>query len=115
MSVSATASLRPLGGRCLSPATTGPLSVQLRSQAATAGVEALVTLHPPRLARCQSTAAGGGKDGPPKPEQPKMTFRRFVGGALGASLRNLAVAVSPRGIRAAYRDSPAATSISIVL
>ncbi|PNY24224.1 Uncharacterized protein TCAP_05841 [Tolypocladium capitatum] len=44
-----------------------------------------------------------------------MTFRRFVWRALGASLRNLAVALSPRGIRSAYRDSPALTSMNAVL
>ena len=34
---------------------------------------------------------------------------------LRASFRNMAVALSPRGIRTAFRDSPAMTSISIVL
>ncbi|KAJ6443255.1 TPR domain-containing protein [Purpureocillium lavendulum] len=113
MSVSAIASLRPLHGRCLRHATTGLLSVQLRSRTASVQVQALVALRPQR--RYQSSPAGTDKDDAPQPEQPKMTFRRFVGHALAASLRNLAVALSPRGIRTAFRDSPATTSISIVL
>ncbi|GJN79143.1 TPR domain-containing protein [Purpureocillium lilacinum] len=116
MSVSAVASLRPLHGRCLRHATTGLLSVQLRSRTASVHVQAVVTLRPQR--RYQSSPARTGKDddeAPRRPEQPKMTFGRFVGHALRASFRNMAVALSPRGIRTAFRDSPAMTSISIVL
>lgn len=34
---------------------------------------------------------------------------------MGASLRNVAVAISPRGIRSAYKDAPALTSMNIIL
>ena len=116
MSVSAVASLRPLHGRCLRHATTGLLSVQLRSRTASVHVQAVVTLRPQR--RYQSSPARARKDddeAPRRPEQPKMTLGRFVGHALRASFRNMAVALTPRGIRTAFRDSPAMTSISIVL
>lgn len=57
----------------------------------------------------------------PKPPErasqsaPKITFRQFVGRALGAGLRNMAVALSPRGIKRAYQESPAVTSMSVIM
>ncbi|KAF5127794.1 hypothetical protein E5D57_008728 [Metarhizium anisopliae] len=116
MSVTAIASFRPLQRRCLVHAATGLLSVQVRSRSASWSLRAVVKLQP-HQARYQSSAPGN-KDEPPKQEKrdrPQMSFRQFVGRALGASLRNLAVALSPRGIRTAYKDSPVVTSMNIIL
>lgn len=113
MSVSAIASLRPLYGRCFRHATAGLLSIRVRSRSADLHLQAVIAL-PPAQQRHQSSSSGG-EGAPAKPEKPQMTFRRFVRHALGASLRNLAVALSPRGIRSAYRDSPALTSMNVVL
>lgn len=44
-----------------------------------------------------------------------MSFSRFVRHALTASLRNMVVALSPRAIRAAYRDSPALIGTIVAL
>lgn len=114
MSASAIASLRPAHGRCLRHATTGLLSVQVTSRTASFQFRAVVPLRPLQR-RHQSGPSARSPGEPPKPELPKITFRQFVGRALGAGLRNLAVAVSPRGIRLAYRDSPIMTSVVVAM
>lgn len=96
--------------------TTGLLSVQVKSRSASWSLRAVVKLQP-HQARYQSSAPGNNDEAPKqeKRDRPQMSFRQFVGRALGASLRNLAVALSPRGIRTAYKDSPVVTSMNIIL
>ncbi|KAM0246270.1 hypothetical protein ACHAQJ_010289 [Trichoderma viride] len=109
MSISAIASLRPAKGRCLRHATTGLLSVQVKSPTATVHLRAIVALRPEQR-RHQST-----QDNDSTSKNPQITFRQFAGRALGVSLRNLVVALSPRGIRRAYRENPAVTTLNILL
>lgn len=114
MSVSAIASLRPAHGRCLRHATTGLLSIQVTSRAASFHFRAVVSLQPLQR-RHQSGLNPKNPGKPPKPELPKITFRQFVGRAMGAGLRNLALAVSPRGVKSAYQDSPIMTTIVVAM
>ncbi|KYK60273.1 TPR Domain containing protein [Drechmeria coniospora] len=111
MSLSAIATLRPLHGRCFRHAATGLLSLHLRSGSSKLRLQAVVSIRPQQK-RQQSSVS---RVEPSKPEQPKMTFFLFLRRLLGGSLRNMAVALSPRGIRSALRDSPASTSISLIL
>ncbi|KAL6878776.1 hypothetical protein J3F83DRAFT_255733 [Trichoderma novae-zelandiae] len=113
MSISAIASLRPARGKCVRHATTGLLSVQVKSPAATVHLRAVVALRPEQK-RHQSTSQPP-QDKDEAPEKPQITFRQFAGRALGASLRNLVVALSPRGIRQSYRESPAVTTLNVLL
>ncbi|KAK2597446.1 hypothetical protein QQS21_005916 [Conoideocrella luteorostrata] len=118
MSVAIVASLRPLQGRCMRHATTGMLSVRVKSPTTSLTIRTVITLSPyQRRYQSQSSTSGGqqGQDEPSNLKKPQMTFRQFVGRALGASLRNAAVAISPRGIRSAYKDAPALTSMNIIL
>ncbi|ATY65753.1 TPR domain-containing [Cordyceps militaris] len=113
MSVFAVASLRPISRQCLQPRTAGLLSIHATSRSAHLRA---ITLLPPSWQRSQSTSAGeeAQKNTPPNKPQ-KVTFRQFAGRALGAGLRNLAFALSPRGIKQAYKDSPGSTSFAVVL
>lgn len=119
MSVSAVASLRPIKGRCLQRATSGLLSVHIASRSSSFRLQAVVTL-PLSSQRYQSTGKG---DATPKnsqqptqqPKQQMMTLRQFAGRALGAGLNNLAFALSPKGIKKAYRESPGSTSFAVIL
>ncbi|KAL6873319.1 hypothetical protein HDV57DRAFT_519986 [Trichoderma longibrachiatum] len=113
MSISAIASLRPARGNCIRHATTGLLSVQVKSPAATVHLRAVVALRPEQK-RHQSTSQPP-QDKDAAPEKPQITFRQFAGRALGVSLRNLVVALSPRGIRQSYRENPTATTLNILL
>ncbi|KAK1246778.1 hypothetical protein MKX08_000580 [Trichoderma sp. CBMAI-0020] len=113
MSVSAIASLRPAGGKCLRHATTGLLSVHVKSPTATVHLRAVVALRPEQR-RLQSTTPSP-RDDEKTPGKPQITFRQFVGRALGVSLRNLVVALSPQGIRRSYRENPAVTTMNILL
>lgn len=113
MSISAIASLRPAGGKCLRHATTGVLSVQVKSPTATVHLRAVVALRPEQK-RHQSTSPAP-QDKESASGKPQITFRQFAGRALGVSLRNLVVALSPRGIRQAYRENPAVTTMNILL
>lgn len=115
MSVFAVASLRAIPGRCLQQPTTGLLSVHIGSRSSGAHIRAIVSL-PPSWQRYQSTGAGDAAQKPTSQSKPqKVTFRQFAGRALGAGLRNLAFALSPRGIKQAYKDSPGSTSFAVVL
>ncbi|KAL7918826.1 hypothetical protein ACQKWADRAFT_316210 [Trichoderma austrokoningii] len=113
MSISAIASLRPAGGKCLGHAATGLLSVQVKSPTATVHLRAVVALRPEQR-RLQSTSPSP-RDNGSAPGKPQITFRQFVGRALGVSLRNLVVALSPQGIRRSYRENPAVTTMNILL
>lgn len=116
MSVSAIASLRPVNGRCLRHATTGLLSIHVKSRVASFHLRAVVDLRPQqRRYQSSSTPKNDELQKSEQPERPKITFRQFVGRALGASLRNLVTSLSPRGVRSAYRDSPVLTSMNIIL
>ncbi|KAH7011643.1 hypothetical protein EDB80DRAFT_712407 [Ilyonectria destructans] len=131
MSVSAVASLRPVHGQCLRHATSGVLSIHLRSRAATIHIRAVIPLRPdPVQRRFQTTASSNSsKNGPNKelsdkqnqlprkqqPAQPQITFRKFAGRALGAGLRSLMTAVSPTGIKTAFRQSPGATVFALAI
>lgn len=131
MSVSAVASLRPVRGQCLRHATSGVLSIHLRSRAATIHIRAVVPLRPdPVQRRFQTTASSNSsKNGLNKelsdkqnqlprkqqPAQPQITFRKFAGRALGAGLRSLMTAVSPTGIKTAFRQSPGATVFALAM
>lgn len=125
MSVSAVASLRPLRGRCWQHATSGLLSVQLRSRTATVNFRTVIDLRLDQH-RFQTTNSSNRhhdrdleakKDQLPKknqlPTQPQITFRQFAGRALAAGLRSLAVAMSPTGIKTAYRQNPGTTTLGI--
>ncbi|KAJ6783639.1 hypothetical protein PWT90_05801 [Aphanocladium album] len=115
MSVFAVASLRPISGPCLQQARTGLLSVRVASRSSSVHIRAVVSL-PPSSLRYQSTDTGKEvqKNAPPNKPQ-KVTFRQFAGRALGAGLRNLAFALSPKGVKKAYKDSPASTAFAVVL
>lgn len=129
MSVSAVASLRPLRGRCLQHATSGLLSVHLRSRSVNLSFRAVIPLRPDQR-RFQTTGPGANAsaaDGSDKEleakrsqlprksqtPQPQITFRQFAGRALGAGLRSLVVAMSPTGIKTAFRQSPGATTLGL--
>ncbi|KAJ3492431.1 hypothetical protein NLG97_g5399 [Lecanicillium saksenae] len=115
MSVFAVASLRPISGRCLQQARTGLLSVHVASPSSCVHIRAVVSL-PPSSLRCQSTSTGCEvQKSAPQNQPPKVTFRQFAGRALGAGLRNLAFALSPKGIKQAYNDSPASTAFAVIL
>ncbi|KAM6528515.1 hypothetical protein FALCPG4_009492 [Fusarium falciforme] len=130
MSVSAVASLRPLRGRCLQHATSGLLSVHLRSRSVNLSFRAVIPLRPDQR-RFQTTGpkANASADGSDKeleakrnqlpkksqPPQPQITFRQFAGRALGAGLRSLVVAMSPTGIKTAFRQSPGATTLGLFI
>ncbi|KAM0483635.1 hypothetical protein ACHAPX_002128 [Trichoderma viride] len=113
MSISAIASLRPAGGKCLRHATTGLLSVQVKSPTATVHLRAVVALRPEQR-RLQSTTPSP-RDNESTTKKPQITFRQFFGRALGVSLRNLVAALSPQGIRRSYRENPAVTTMNILL
>ncbi|KAF9777064.1 hypothetical protein IL306_004652 [Fusarium sp. DS 682] len=126
MSVSAIASLRPLRGRCWQHSTSGLLSIQFRSRTVTANFRAVIELQPDQR-RFQTTNPSNNRhDGdlearknqlPKKsqPTQPHITFRQFAGRALAAGLRSLVVAMSPTGIKTAFRQSPGATTLGIFI
>ncbi|EGR47809.1 uncharacterized protein TRIREDRAFT_4428 [Trichoderma reesei QM6a] len=113
MSISAIASLRPARGNCIRHATTGLLSVQVKSPAATVHLRAVVALRPEQKRHQSTSPSPQEKDS--ASDKPQITFRQFAGRALGVSLRNLVVALSPRGIRQAYRENPTATTLNILL
>ncbi|KAG5983642.1 hypothetical protein E4U55_007630 [Claviceps digitariae] len=116
MSVAAVASLQPLRGRCLRHATSGLLSVRVQSASTTLAFRAVVSLpHSQRRCQSRSNPSETKNDQSPKQEQPPMTFRQYVGRLLRVTLRNAAVAISPRGIRSAFRDAPELTSMIIIL
>ncbi|KAF4438491.1 TPR repeat-containing protein P27G11.02 [Fusarium austroafricanum] len=126
MSVSVIASLRPLQGKCWQHTTAGVLSVQLRSRTATANFDAVINLGPQQR-RFQTTNPPNNrhdrdleaeKNQLPKknqPMQPQITFRQFAGRALAAGLRSLVVAMSPTGIKTAFKQSPGATTLGIFI
>ena len=114
MSISAIASLRPARGNCIRHANTGVLSVQVRSPAASVHLRAVVALRPEQRRHQSTSQSPQDKDSAPE-KKPQITFRQFAGRALGVSLRNLVVALSPRGIRQAYRENPGATTLNILL
>lgn len=115
MSVFAAASLRAIPGRGLQHPTAGLLSVHVASRSSSAHLRAIVS-RPPSWQRYQSTGAGNVAPKSTSSSKPqKVTFRQFAGRALGAGLRNLAFALSPRGIKQAYKDSPGSTSFAVVL
>ncbi|KAK5987241.1 hypothetical protein PT974_11365 [Cladobotryum mycophilum] len=113
MSISAIASLRPSNGKCFRTATTGLLSVRVKSRSATVHLRAVVALQPEQ--RRQQSTSNTPQDGNAKAGKPQISFRQFVGRAVSVSLRNLVVALSPRGIRQAYRENPGLTTMNIVL
>ncbi|KAF7556232.1 hypothetical protein G7046_g6357 [Stylonectria norvegica] len=134
MSVSAVASLRPIRAQCLRNATTALLSVQLRSPSATVQLRAVIALPPGSVQRrlfshsvslkmddLSNTKKGAEKDDKlnqlPKRQQPVqlITFRVFAARALGAGLRSLTFAMSPTGIKTAFRQSPASTVLGLVV
>ncbi|KAF5674255.1 hypothetical protein FCIRC_7832 [Fusarium circinatum] len=126
MSVSAVASLRLLRRRCWQHPPSGLLSVQLRSRTATVNLYAVVSLRPDQHRFQTSNSSNSRHDGdlearknqlPKKsqPTPPQITFRQFAGRALAAGLRSLVVAMSPTGIKTAFRQSPGATTLGIFI
>ncbi|KAK7427870.1 hypothetical protein QQZ08_005643 [Neonectria magnoliae] len=127
MSVSEVASLRPLRGQCLRYASSGLLSVHLRSRSAAVHIRAVIPLRPdPAQRRFQTSSSKHGANRelankqnqlPRKqqPAQPQITFRKFAGRALAAGLRSLANALSPTGIKTAFRQSPGATTFALAI
>ncbi|KAF4983851.1 hypothetical protein FZEAL_832 [Fusarium zealandicum] len=131
MSVSAVASLRPLRGKCLQHATSGLLSVRLRTRSAMFNFRAVIPLRPDqRRLKTTNSRPNSPNDGSDKEleakrnqlpkkhqpsTQPQITFRQFAGRALGAGLRSLVVAMSPTGIKTAFRQSPGATSLGLFM
>ncbi|CAM1500689.1 Fc.00g098510.m01.CDS01 [Cosmosporella sp. VM-42] len=131
MSVSAVASLRPLRGQCLHHATTGLLSIQIRSRSAHVQVQAVIPLRL-ETRRYQSNKSSNDKLNASKdelerenkmnqlprkqqPNQQPITFRKFAGRALGAGLRSLLTALSPSGIKTAFRQSPGSTTFALLI
>ncbi|KAI9172505.1 hypothetical protein HJFPF1_02007 [Paramyrothecium foliicola] len=114
MSASAMASLTPLGGRCLRQTPRGLLNLQVESRSTSFQLRAVVALGRGQL-RYQSNPPTGQSEKPQRPELPKITFRRFAGRALGTGLRNLVFALSPSGIRTAYRQAPGTITITIIM
>lgn len=118
MSFAAIASLRPLRSTCSRHATTsGLLSVKVQSASTTLTFRAVVSLPQTHQRRCQSQSSTprNGTQPSRKQGQPQINFRQAAGRTLGATLRNIAVALSPRGIRSACRDAPVQTSLNIFL
>ncbi|CAG9999656.1 unnamed protein product [Clonostachys byssicola] len=120
MSVAAVASLRPIRGQCLRQARTGLLALTLTSRSATLSIRMTVPLQP-IYQRYQSTVKEaepgneGDKQTEKKPEKQKLTFRQFWGRALAVSLRNLAFAVSPKGVRQGFRENPVLISVILLV
>lgn len=128
MSVSAIASLRPLRGQCLRNSTLGLLSIQVRSRSACVQLQAVIPLRP-EYRRYQSNISSNRiskgdaeqenkQDQLPKrqqQQQQQITFRKFAGRALGAGLRSLVTALSPTGIKTAFRQSPGSTTFALLL
>lgn len=115
MSTSKIVPLRAMHGRCLHRLPTGiaSLTVASRSSRLVASAALLVS---PSWQRHQSTSRDQERrQDSSTSKQQKITFRQFAGRALGAGLRNLAFALSPKGIRQAYRDSPGSTSFAVFL
>jgi hypothetical protein len=125
MSVSAIASLRPLRGRCWQHTNSSLLSIQLQSRTVTLNFRTVIHLRLDQH-RFQTTNSSNRhhdkdlqakRDQLPKknqpPTQPQITFRQFAGRALAAGLRSLAVAMSPTGIKTAYRQNPGVTTLGI--
>ncbi|PHH90431.1 hypothetical protein CDD83_3668 [Cordyceps sp. RAO-2017] len=113
MSSWAVATLRPLRASCLRRASRGGLlSLHVGIPSGRIGIQALVVLRP---AQRRHRSDKSDAPSPPGPQQSPITFSRFARRAFGVSLRNLALAVSPRGIRSAYRDSPFVTGTTIVM
>lgn len=115
MSVAVTASLRPLQGLCRQSRSVGALTVRVTSPKANLSIRALVTLPLHRRGYQSQSGSADRESKGTKATKPDMSFRKFIGHALGASLRNLAVSVSPRGVRSAYKDAPVLTSMNIIL
>ncbi|KAH7148572.1 hypothetical protein EDB81DRAFT_467354 [Dactylonectria macrodidyma] len=134
MSVSAVASLRPVHGQCLRHATSGLLSVHLRSRSAAIHIHAIVPLRPESLQRSFQTSSRSNSSNAPnpttgkglsdkqnqlprkqQPAQPQITFRKFAGRALAAGLRSLMTALSPTGIKTAFRQSPGTTAFALAI
>ncbi|RGP68129.1 tpr repeat-containing [Fusarium longipes] len=125
MSVSAVASLRPLRGRCWQNTNASLLSIQLQSRTATLNFRTVIhhRLDQHRFQTTNSSNRHHDKDLQAKRDQlpkknqpstqPQITFRQFAGRALAAGLRSLAVAMSPTGIKTAYRQNPGATTLGI--
>ncbi|GAO17105.1 uncharacterized protein UV8b_00310 [Ustilaginoidea virens] len=109
MSVSAIAAFRPVPTRCTRLAATGLLTVRLRAPAASLTLRAVISLP-----ACQRRFESQPRP-PGQPPASPATFRQFVRRSLRVSLRNLFFALSPRGIRSAYTDSPAQTSLSVIV
>uniref|UniRef100_A0A0B7K995 TPR domain-containing protein n=1 Tax=Bionectria ochroleuca TaxID=29856 RepID=A0A0B7K995_BIOOC len=120
MSVAAVASLRPIRGQCLRQARTGLLALTLTSRSATLSIRMTVPLQP-IYKRYQSTVKEaepgneGDKQTGKKPEKQKLTFRQFWGRALAVSLRNLAFAMSPKGVRQGFRENPVLISVILLV
>lgn len=133
MSLSAAASLRPLRRQCLRrhhPAHYHALLLSLRTQPRTANLCLLLRAAavvaaplpgPHQQRRFQSSSSdnqkkneeGSSNDGGKQQQQQpgaKPTFRQFMGRSLIASLRNLAYAMSPKGMRQGMKESPVLTS-----
>ncbi|KAF7542942.1 hypothetical protein G7Z17_g11146 [Cylindrodendrum hubeiense] len=127
MSVSAVASLRPVRGQCLRHAASGVLTIHLRSHSAAIHIRAVVPLRPgPVQRRFQTNSSRNAADKElsdkqnqlPRKQQaslPPITFRKFAGRALGAGLRSLMTAVSPTGIKTAFRQSPGTTAFALAI
>ncbi|PMB72424.1 TPR repeat-containing protein P27G11.02 [Beauveria bassiana] len=116
MSAFAVVSMRRTPGQCLQRTTAGLPSVHIAPGSSSARFRAVASLPSPRQ-RYQSTKGGdGSQNNTPQQNKPqKVTFRQFAGRALGAGLRNLTFALSPKGIKQAYKDSPGSTSFAVIM
>ena len=115
MAVSIIASLRPSAGQCVRRATTGLLSVQIRSPTANMRLQAVVGPVSSQ-ARYQSTSDGKPQDHNKRPpKQQQVTLRQFAGRALVAGFRNLGTALSPSGLKQAYGQAPGTITMVVAL
>ena len=117
MSVCAVASLRPLGRQCLrQPPAYGLLSLRIQSRSTNLNIRTIVPLlgSQHRFQSGFSDKETGKDENDPKQDVKtgsKPTFRQFMGRSLIASLRNLAYAMSPKGIQQGLKESPVLTSM----
>lgn len=80
-------------------------------------VRALRPRHagPPACARFGDQRRPRAPDEAPKPPpRPPMSLWQLLRLRIVANLRNVAFFLSPRGVRAVYRESPIVTSIAVV-
>ncbi|KAG9252123.1 uncharacterized protein F5Z01DRAFT_752326 [Emericellopsis atlantica] len=115
MSLTATASLRPLGSQCLQASRLGVISLTLQWRASSLNVRAIVSLPQQRRLYSDQHDGNNHHEGRRQPPMPKLTFRQFLGRVLTVSFRNAAHVSNKQKIRTFFRGNPVAFAALIVL